>query len=203
MKWRVGMLALAALAVWTNVGWSAAKSSAALVRALGPGGRAEATLRYGLPTATGATRVVHATLALEPPAFARLDVPSTGEKIVARADGGEWLQPSTRQLVRFPAKQAAPALRWWRVLLAAERSTRERAVGEGRYVVTLLSERGAEEDSAEVWLDGRGLPSRLVVPAGDPDAAVYRLTNWRFLRARGAGGFRLAAPAGYESIELP
>lgn len=192
-----------ALALWSGAALAAPRSSAALTRLLGPGGRAEATLRYAVPSATGAPRVVHATLALEPPAFARLDVPSTGEKLVARADGGEWLQPSLRQLVRFPARQAAPALRWWRVLLASDRSVRERAVGDARYVVTLLSEHGAPEDSAEVWLDTKGLPTRLVVPAGDPDAAVYRLHNWRFLRARGAAGFRLTAPAGFESVELP
>ncbi len=181
----------------------ALQCSAALVRSLGANGRAEATLRYGVPASGGGTRSVRATLALEPPSRARIDVPATGETIVARADGGEWLQPALRQLLRFEARQAAPALRWWRVLLAADRSARERSLGGGRYVLVLLSERGAPEDSAEVWLDPRGLPARLIVPAGDPEGAVYRLGGWRFTRARGEAAFRLRAPAGYESIDMP
>jgi hypothetical protein len=185
-------------------GSPALKSSAALAKALGPAGRAEATLRYGLPAAGGVSRVVHATLTLEPPARARIDVPATGEKIVARADGGEWLQPSTRQLVRFRAQQAAPALRWWRVLLAADPSARERPLGDNRYVVSLPEgPGGVPADSAEVWLDARGLPARLIVPAGDPDGAVYRLGGWRFMRARGEAAFRLIAPKGYEAVDLP
>ncbi len=179
------------------------RAATALARAIGTGGRAEASLRYAVPTATGATRAVHATLALEPPDRARIDVTATGEKLVARSDGGEWLQPSTRQLIRFAARQSAGALRWWRVLLGAEGSARERKVGEGRWVVTLLGERGAPVDSAEVWLDPRGLPSRLVVPAGDPEASVYRLSGWRFGRARGATAFRLTAPRGVEVVDAP
>lgn len=181
----------------------ALKSSAALNRALGPAGRAEATLRYALPSPGGTARVVHATLTLEPPARARIDVSATGEKLVARADGGEWLQPATRQLVRFGARHAAPALRWWRVLLAGDPAARERALGGNRYVVTLPAAAGEAAATAEVWLDARGLPARLIVPAGDPEGAVYRLGGWRFMRARGEAAFHLLTPPGYEAVDLP
>jgi hypothetical protein len=173
------------------------------MRALAKSGRAEATLRFELPGAAGAGRVVQATLALEPPVRARLDIASTGEKIVTRADGGEWLQPAAKQLLRFRADQAAPALHWWQVLIATERSARERPLGASHFVLTLLDDRGAAEDSAEVWLDARGLPARLLVPAGDPEGATYRLANWRFSSPRGENAFRLQPPSGYESIELP
>lgn len=179
-------------------------ASAALAEGIARAGRAEATLRYGAAAPGGGTRVVHALLALEPPACARIDVPGTGEKIAARADGGEWLQPATRQMLRFKARDAAPALRWWRVLLATSAAgVREREAAPGRFIVTLLGERGAPEDSAEVMLDPHGLPSRLTVPAGDPDGAVYRLAGWRFGRARGEASFRLAAPKGFETVEMP
>lgn len=203
MTRRVAALALAIVMGAATASQAAGlQSSAALARALAGTGRAEATLRYLTPALSGAPRAVHATLALEPPDRARMDVSATGEKLVARADGGEWLQPATHQLLRFPARQSAAALRWWRVLLGSG-TARERRVAADRYVVTLLGEHGAAVDSAEVWLDPHGLPARLVVPAGDPDAAVYRLGSWRFMRARGAAGFRLVAPRGYEVVETP
>jgi hypothetical protein len=179
------------------------RASAALLRSLERSGRAEATLRFERPDATGGQRVVHATLALEPPVRARLDVLSSGEKIVARGDGGEWLQPATKQLLRFRAEQAAPALHWWRVLIAHDRSAREREVEPAHFVLTLLDQHAMPQDSADVWLDAHGLPSRLRVPAGDPEGALYRLANWRFSRARGEAVFRLAAPSGYETVDLP
>ena len=181
----------------------ALESASGLSRELRATGRAEATLRYVTASPTGGSRAVHGRLALEAPDRARLDVTSTGEKIVARADGGEWLQPSLKQMLRFRPQQATAALRWWRVLLGEERSARERRVAPGRYVVTLLDSRGAPEDSAEVTLGARGLPVRLVTPAGDPDAQVFRLEGWQFTRPRGESAFRLKAPAGFETVELP
>ena len=76
------------------------ESSRALVRALARQGHAEATLRYAVPSASaGAPRSVSATLAVEPPDRARLDVLATGERITLRQDGGEWLQPQMKQVV--------------------------------------------------------------------------------------------------------
>lgn len=190
----VVMLAAPALAL---------ESSGALERELRAAGRAEATVSYLVATPTGAVRTVHGRLALELPGQVRLDVTSTGEKIVARADGGEWLQPSLHQLVRFKAQQSAAALRWWRVLLGEDRTVRERRIGPGRYVVTMFNASGAPIDSAEVVLGTRGLPVRLVTPPGEADAQVYRLEAWHFSRPRGAANFRLSAPTGFESVTLP
>jgi hypothetical protein len=130
----------------------------------------------------------------------RLDLAGTGERLAARADGGEWLQPATKQLLRFGPRHAAPALRWWRVLLGDVGGVRERRVAPRRYVLVQRDEAGLA-DSATVTLDARGLPVRLELP-GD-GAPAYRLSGWRFTRPRGPAGFRLAAPPGYEQVELP
>lgn len=177
------------------------QSSAKLAKQLGAAGRAEVTLRYALPAVPGdAPREVRGTLALEPPDRVRLDVSGTGERLVARSDGGEWLQPSTKQLLRFDSSQVSPAFRWWRVLLGDAALVRERRVAEGRYSLVMKDDAGTA-DSATVWLDSHGLPSRLDLGAGE--GGTYRLSGWKFLAARGAAGFRLAAPAGYETIDLP
>lgn len=203
MSGRLGMALALALAAGLPAEASAAglQSSAKLARELGAAGRAEVTLRYALPGVPGdAPREVRGTLALEPPDRVRLDVTGTGERLVARGDGGEWLQPSTKQLLRFGPRHVSPAFRWWRVLLGDAGVVRERRVGEGRYVLVMKNEAGTA-DSATVWLDSRGLPSRLDVGAGEDGS--YRLSGWKFLAARGAAGFRLAAPAGYETVDLP
>jgi hypothetical protein len=177
------------------------QASAKLAKELRAAGRAEVTLRYALPGVSGdAPHEVRGTLALEPPDRVRLDVAGTGERLVARSDGGEWLQPSTKQLLRFGSEQVSPAFRWWRVLLGDAGLVRERRVAQGRYVLVMKSDAGAA-DSATVWLDSRGLPSRLDVGAGD--GGTYRLSGWKFLAPRGAAGFRLSAPQGYETIDLP
>ena len=176
--------------------------SRALTQALRTNGRAEAALRYALPALDGAPRTVRATLALEPPVFARLDVAATGEKLVVRSDGGEWLQPQAHQVLHFRAAQAAAPLRWWRVLLGDEALARERRSGDG-YVLTLIDSHGAALDSARVWLDRKGMPSRLEVGDGGGGMTTYRLSGWRMRPGRGAAAFRLSTPAGYESVELP
>ena len=141
------------------------------------------------------------TLALEAPDRVRLDMSGTGERLVARGDGGEWLQPATKQLLRFGAGQASPALRWWRVLLGEAAGVRERRIAPRRYVLVQGAAAGFA-DSATVWLDARGLPARLDLPGGD-GVMTYRLSGWRFARARGPAGFRLTAPAGFETVDLP
>ncbi len=178
------------------------ESSARLARELAASRRAEAVLRYTLPSlAGGPGRTVTGALALEAPDRVRLDVRGSGESLVARGDGGEWLQPSTKQLLRFGAGAASPALRWWRVLLGDAAGVRERKAGEGRY--RLVQGEGAGfADSATVVLDARGLPARIEV-AGPGGAMVYRLSGWRFATAKGAAAFRLAAPAGYETVDVP
>lgn len=202
MKRALRIAALVLCAWLLPVAASALESSAKLARHLQAGGRAEVTLRYALPAAPGAVaRVVFASLALEPPDRVRLDVPGTGERIVANEGGGAWLQPATKQLLRFGPRQVTPALRWWRVLLGDAASVRERRVAPGRYVLVLAQETGIA-DSAQVWLDSRGLPSRLEVGDGE-ETVTYRLSGWHFARARGASGFRLTAPKGFETIDVP
>lgn len=173
-----------------------------LQKRLAESGRAEVTLRITQndPLA-GGLRTVHATLALEAPDRARLEVPATGEKVTLRADGGEWLQPRGRQLLRLRAEHGALAMRWWRALLDPRAAWRERTLADGRVRVSLAAEAGAAADSADLWLDARGLPARLEL-AGGPGGS-YRLNGWRFLRARGVAAFKLATPAGYEVVELP
>ena len=179
----------------------ALQASAKLATKLRAAGRAEVTLRYALPAMPGdAPREVRGTLALEPPDRVRLDITGTGERLVARGDGGEWLQPATKQLLRFGPDHVSPAFRWWRVLLGESGVARERRVAQGRYVLVMQDEAGTA-DSATVWLDANGLPSRLDV--GAEEGGTYRLSGWKFLAARGAASFRLAAPAGYETIDLP
>jgi hypothetical protein len=98
-------------------------------------------------------------------------------------------------MVRLSPEHSGAAMQWWR-LLAGGGAARERRLGRGGY--RLIVGEGAEADSAEVWLDARGLPARLVL--GD---ASYVLRNWRFTRARGVSAFRIAVPAGIEVVELP
>lgn len=177
------------------------ESSRALVRSLAQRGRAEATLRYVVASAPGsAPRSVRATLALEPPDRARLDVPATGEKITLRGDGGEWLQPSMKQLIKLRPRHAVAALQWWRVLLGDGAGVRERRLPLGGY--RLITTAG-QADSADVWLDARGLPARLELPDGTGGRAVYRLAGWRFARARGEAGFRLTTPSGFVPVDMP
>lgn len=183
-------------------GAAALRSAASLARALQSHGRAEATLRYGTAGAGGAAATVRATLALERPGLARLDVAGTGERLVARADGGEWVQPALKQVLTFSPGQANAALGWWRVLLGDDPLARETALGAGHWRITRGEGGAAGLDVAEVWLDARGLPARLVVGAGE-GAMTYRLSGWRFAAARGIGAFRLATPEGYDVVEMP
>lgn len=178
------------------------RSSAALARELAASRRARATLRYEAPALPGAVvRTRSGTLTLEAPDRVRLDLTGTAERLVARGDGGEWLQPATRQLLRFGPRQVSPALRWWRVLLGDTAGVRERRSGPNRYVLALAGPGVGIADSATVWLDARGLPERLRVHDGD-DGTIYRLSDWRFARAEGLEAFRLEAPAGYETVDI-
>jgi hypothetical protein len=179
---------------------AALESSRALVDQLRRAGRAETTLDWTILGTLGEPAPQRGQLALEPPSFARLDVPRTGERITLRPDGGEWLQPQLHQMIRLSPKHAGAAMRWWRLLAGGEGAS-ERKLGTGRYrLVVGAGTSGA--DSADVTLDSRGLPSRLRLGEGE-DAQEYRLSGWRFVKARGEREFRLSAPAGVEVVELP
>ena len=188
---------LAALSMLLPVAALAAplESTRQLAAELKRAGRAEVTLSWD----AGDGRL-SGTLALEPPSLARLEVGTTGEKVTLRADGGEWLQPQLGQMVKLSPEHSGAAMRWWRLLAGGE-PARERKLGRGGY--RLVVGTGADADSAEVWLDARGLPARLVLGDGMGGPQGYALRGWRFTRARGVTAFRIAAPPGVEVVELP
>ncbi len=177
-------------------------SSRALLARLRSAGRAEATLRLGrLDPLSGRTTVVRGRLVLELPRFARLEL-EDGQRLTLRADGGDWLQPATRQLVRAGNRSAAGALVWWGVLLDPQSTgILERKVGARQYLLRWPA--AGEPVMQRVELGTDGLPRRLTVEAGPGERVEYVLTRWRFVRSRGPAEFTLAAPAGFEVVELP
>jgi len=211
---RVGsvvVLALATLSV-TRAHAAPAESTRALAAGLARGGRAEATLSWSVPGPPGsATRALHGTLAVEPPDRARLDVSGSGERITLRADGGEWLQPEMKQFVLLTPRHSVAAMRWWRLLAGSAAkgggsgppAFQERKLAPGHYRLLVPATPAADADSAEVWLDASGLPARLALGDGLGGQSGYRLAAWKFTRAKGAAAFRLKAPPGVETVELP
>jgi hypothetical protein len=142
------------------------------------------------------------TLALEPPDCARLDVRG-GESITMRAEGGEWLQPALKQMLRLGPESAGNALVWWRVMLDPKGSgIVERPLGPGRFLLVRMAASESGEDSAWVTLGAHGLPSRLEISAGEDGRVAYRLGAWRFTARRGRAAFRLSAPSGFEVVDL-
>lgn len=177
------------------------ESTRALAAHLARGERARAavTLESRDPLEGGLER--HAgTLTLESPHYARLDFTGTGEALALRDDGGDWLQPELRQLLRGGAASAGAALEWSGVLREDAGSRyRERRVAARTFDLTPI-EGG---DTTRVVLAADGLPAR--IEFADPDGArrVVRLSRWRFDKARGRAGYVLEAPAGYEIVDLP
>ena len=180
------------------------RSSRALLDGLGRTGRLEVTLtreagaeRQGMPELRG-------TLALEPPDCARLDVRG-GESITVRAEGGEWLQPALRQVIRLGPESAGNALVWWRVMLDPKGTgIVERALDAKRFLLVRTGEGAAASgpDSAWVTLGAKGLPNRLEISDGEGGRVGYRLGAWRFTPRRGRAAFRLSAPGGFEVVDL-
>jgi hypothetical protein len=179
--------------------------AAALAARLHSTGRAEAHFeRRATDPLTGRLRVARGEIAFEPRDRVSLKFPSTGERITVRADGGEWLQPALHQMLLLDSAHASVASRWWGALLpGGGQGVVARDLGRGRALLIASGADSSGADSAWVWLDGRGLPARLEVreEAGSP--TVYRLSGWRFPRARGVSAFRIEAPAGYEVVKLP
>jgi hypothetical protein len=177
-------------------------SSRALLAGLHSSGRAEAALSlHRLDPLSGRTNVVRGRLILEQPRLARLEL-EDGQRLTLRADGGDWLQPATRQLVRAGARSAAGVLVWWGALLDPQATgVQERKVGTRQY---LLTRPGAGEALVQrIELGADGLPRRLMLEMGPGERVEYRLTRWRFVRSRGPADFVLQAPTGFEVVELP
>jgi hypothetical protein len=164
-------------------------------------GRAEVQIeRRAFDPAAAREHVTRGRVALEPPQRARVDFDG-GEAVTLREDGGEWLQPQLRQLVRLSAARARSALGWCDLLIGPERGIVQRDLPDGRVLLVRRDE--AESDSAWVTLDTRGLPEQLAFRAGADEAERVKLKGWSFRAPRGLAAFRLAPPHDFEVVELP
>jgi len=179
------------------------ESTRALLAGIQRTGRAEVTLDWDVAgLAGGSPQKMRGALAVEPPDRARLDVAHTGERITLRADGGEWLQPAVHQLMILKPRHSVGAMSWWRVLAGGSGAT-ERKLAAGRYRLVVAGTPTSDADSADVSLGAGGLPARLELDNGTGSRTVYRLSGWKFTPARGASAFRITAPPGTETVELP
>lgn len=178
-------------------------ASRAMLARLEASGRATCSFEHAAPDPlSGEVRRQRGTLALEPPDRVRLDFAGNGEALAMRSDGGEWLQPELRQLLRMGAAQSEAARRWWSLLLpGAGGRFSERALGPLRYLV--IAEDEAAADSAWVTLGADALPARLRFRGVDGEFVEVRFTGWKFAKPRGRQAFVLGAPAGVDVIELP
>jgi len=180
-------------------------STRTLVTRLGAAGRGVANVTLTRTDPMGGPPVsTRGRLALEPPDRMRLDFPSSGERIAARRDGGEWIQPSAHQMVKLKPEQTELAAGLWQVFLrgGAGRFT-ERAAGARHYV---LAARASEEPlpgEIHLKLDARGLPASLEMDDPSSGHVRYTFSAWRFSRPSGAAAFRLRAPKGYAVVDLP
>lgn len=164
-------------------------------------GRAEVRIeRRAFDPAAAREHVTRGRVALEPPECARVDFDG-GETVTLREDGGEWLQPQLRQLVRLSAARARSALGWCDLLIGPDGAIVQRDLPDGRVLLVRRDE--AESDSAWVTLDTRGQPAQLAFRAGADEAERVKLKGWSFGAPRGHAAFRLAPPHDYEVVELP
>ena len=200
---RWGARLLAGLAALATLGAGGAPHSmeglrTRLVRA----GRAEVSVRQVVMAAGDTVRQMRGRLALELPDRVRVDDARSGERLTARGDGGEWLQPAAEQMLILRAEQAAQVAGVWRIMLEGSREVDERALGGGRFV--MKARPGAEVFADSVWvrLGKDGLPAILEASTGDEH---WRLEfgAWKFARPRGASAFKLRAPSGYAVVEWP
>jgi outer membrane lipoprotein-sorting protein len=178
----------------------------ALVERLTAAGRGEAavTLKRTDPLG-GPPQVEKGRIALEPPARVRLDFPASGERVAVRADGGEWVQPATQQMLRLTRQRTEAAAGLWQVLLrgGAERF-RERSSGSRRCVLEAKPDSGSGiPDRITVELDARGLPTAIEMDDGSGSTTRYEFLGWRFSGPKGDRAFTLAAPRGYAVVDMP
>jgi len=178
----------------------------ALVARLTATGRGEAavTLTRTDPLG-GPPKVDKGRLALEPPARVRLDFAASGERVAMRAEGGEWIQPATQQMLRLTRERTEAAAGLWQVLLrGGEERFSERSSGARRRVLTARSDGGSGlPDRITVDLDARGLPAAIEMDDGSGGATRYAFRGWRFSRPKGDRAFTLEPPRGYAVIDMP
>ena len=164
-------------------------------------GRAEVPVKQVVTTAGDTVRHLRGQLALELPDRVRVEDTVSGDRLTARGDGGEWLQPALKQMLILRADQAGQVASVWRVLLDASDRIEERSLGQGRYV---LRPRFADAPVDSVWVQVRadGLPAKMRASAGDEHWAL-EFGTWKFKKPRGAAAFKLSAPSDYTVLEWP
>jgi hypothetical protein len=166
-------------------------------------GRAQVRIeRRAFDAGSAEERVVRGRVALEPPALARVDFDG-GESVTVREDGGEWLQPALKQLVRLGPARARSALGWCDLLLAPGAGViAARDLPDGR-VLLLRPEAGSVSDSAWATLDTSGQPTLLEVRENAGELVRVRLRHWTMGSARGRAAYVIAPPHGFEVVDLP
>lgn len=193
---------LATLAAGTSLAAGRLAAVTPLVERLRAAGRGDAQITQTVVSAGETLRADRGQLSLEPPDRLRIDFKS-GERVTMRSDGGEWIQPSLRQLLVLRPEQAQAVLSAWRAFLdGGAAAYRERARGPRRYRLVSLDAESADADSVDVELGADGLPRRLVLWVGDQRWHLT-LSRWSFGRPRGVPSFTLRAPPGYSVFEWP
>ena len=177
------------------------RTLAALRSRLTATGRAEVAVSQVVTSAGDTVRQLRGQLALELPDRVRVEDTASGERLTARGDGGEWLQPAVKQMLILRADQAGQVASVWRMLLDASDRIEERSLGKGRYV---LHPRFPDAPVDSVWVQVRsdGLPARVRASAGEEQWAL-EFGTWKFKKPRGADAFKLRAPSDFTVLEWP
>jgi hypothetical protein len=176
-----------------------------LVARLAAAGRGEAavTLTRSDPMG-GPAQVERGRIALEPPDRVRLDFPGSGERIAVRGDGGEWVQPAPRQMVRLKRAQIAWVAGLWEVFLrGGNNRLAERAGGARRFVLEPLEPDEGLPERITLHLDTHGLPVALEMDEAAGGGVRYTFKAWRFSRPAGERAFVLKPPPGFAVVDLP
>lgn len=174
----------------------------ALLERLARAGRAEARVTITTREVELGTRSRRGVLAIELPDRLRLDYAAGGERLTARGDGGEWLQPAGRQMLIMGPEQAARAAGLWRALRGTDGAGFAERKLAARTFELITTRAGVEAETVRVVLGEDGLPSVLEMAAGDLTWTV-RLRGWRFEPARGRSAFVLRAPPDFEVLDMP
>lgn len=164
-------------------------------------GHAEARVVVTIASAGDSATSRRGTLALEPPDRLRLDYGTGGERLTARGDGGEWMQPELKQMLTMSAAQAKQAAMMWDVMQSRSSSYAERRIGPRTWRLVTTDE-GAGPGGIVLKVGADRLPARIETQVGDLHWTI-RFTSWRFSAAKGREAFVLRAPAGYEVMEMP
>lgn len=175
-----------------------------LLRELKAAGRGQAAFTMTQTDPMGGPDVVQrGRIALEPPDRVRLDFTATGERIALRGDGGEWIQPAARQMVRLGREQAGMANWLWEVLLQGGTTAFYELSVSGHFILRPRETDRSLPEGITVRLDARGLPAEIEYAEGGGAVTRYRFRSWRFMRRQGPRGFTLTAPGGYATVEVP